>query len=416
NLPISTFGSAPRENSLRIDLYQESGVNIASWADLVQGEVVMMPGAVLQVQLIDKTAGKGPDGKPGTQDIGQVVYMMAVDTYALELAHDAFIDYKNQVAGAHAPDDGAVMIDPESGHFFRFDAGRGDIELISETKNYFTGRPLENSARPAEKARWRLPYTADGATRATKDAIHMAILRNDPIVPYLDLATENVHHAFFRKKAQAQGVLNVAREEARNGRDNEIRAKAGAIGKTINEMSIGTPLGETGTASTEMLSWLATSMLRRPIQLVPVDDSGAAPRLDGSRESSVIARTYDKVDLQHPRQATSRNPEPAILIGVGRQGSYAITHREGSFAPSARIGNEKSVGNLLHAIVRGGYAKPAQYLEESGVLTPDTKAQASVSGLLDKLQQFANVGYLVLQDAMVRKQDGLDPKGPGKAV
>lgn len=416
NLPISNFGSAPRENSLRLDLYQESGVNIASWADLVQGEVIMMPGAVLQVELIDKTAGKGPEGKPGTQDIGQVVYMKAVDTYALELAHDAFIDYKNEVAGAKAPDDGAVMIDPESGHFFRFDAGRGDIELISETKNYFTGRPLENSARPAEKARWRLPYTADGATRATKDAIHMAILRNDPIVPYLDLATENVHHAFFRKKAQVQGLLNLAREEARNGRDNEIRAKAGAIGKTINEMSIGTPLGETGTASTEMLSWLATSMLRRPIQLVPVDDSGVAPTLDARKDSTVIARTYDKVDLLHPRQATSRNPEPAILIGVGRQGYYAITHRDGSFAPSARIGNDKSVGNLLHAIVRGGYAKPAQYVAESGVLTPDTKAQASVSGLLDKLQQFANVGYLVLQDAMVRKQGELDPKGKGTAV
>ena len=74
------------------------------------------------------------------------------------------------------------------------------------------------------------------------------------------------------------------------------------------------------------------------------------------------------------------------------------------------------MGNLLHAIVRGGYAKPAQYVEESGVLTPDTKAQASVNGLLGKLQQFANVGYLVLQDAMVRKQGELDPKGKGKAA
>jgi hypothetical protein len=416
NLPISNFGSAPRENSLRIDLYQESGVNIANWADLVQGEVIMMPGAVLQVELIDKTAGKGPDGKPGSQDIGQVVYMKAVDTYALELAHDAFIDYKNHVAGARAPGDGAVMIEPTSGHFFKFNAGRDDIELISETKNYFTGRSLEDSARPAEKARWRLPYTADGATRATKDAIHMAILRNDPIVPYLDLATENVHHAFFRKKAQVQGVLNRARDEVQNRQENEIRGKAETIGKMIREMSTDTPLGETGASSTEMLSWLATSMLRRPIQLVPVDDSGATPRLDDKKESTVIARTYDKVDLQHPRQATSRNPEPATLIGVGQQGYYAITHRDGSFAPSARIGKEKSVGNLLHAIVRSGYAKPSQYVEESGVLTPDTKAQASVNGLLDKLQQFAGVGYLVLQDALVRKQGELDPNGKGEAA
>ena len=424
NLPISNFGGAPREHSLRIDLYQESGVNIAQWADLVQGEVIMMPGAVLQVELVDKTAGRGPDAKPGSQDIGQVVYMKAVDTYALELAHDAFIDYRNGVADARAPDDGAVMIDPESGHFFKFNAalndGRGDIELISETKNYFTGRLLEDPAKPAEKARWRLPYTADGATRTTKDAIHMAILRNDPIVPYLDLATENVHHAFFRKKAEMQGLLNRVRDEAQTQQKDETRRKAREIGQAIGTMSTRTPLLEQGTSSTEMLAWLATNMLRRPIQLVPVDDSGAAPRLDDKKESTLIARTYDKVDLLHPRQATSRNPEPAILIGLGQKGYYAITHREGSFAPSARIGGEKSVGNLLHAIVHSGYAKPAQYVEESGVLAPDTKAQASVDGLLGRLKQFAGVGYLVLQEAMVRKQGELDvapgPEGKGLAA
>lgn len=417
NLPISNYGSAPRENSLRIVLNQESGVNIAKWADLVQGEVIMMPGAVLQVEHVDPTAGKG--ATKGAQDIGQVVYMKAVDTYALELAHDAFTDYKNGVAGAKAPEDGAVMIDPKSGHFYKFNAEADEIKAVSETKNYFTGAPLENTSSLSEQARWRQPYTGDYATRATKDAIHMAVLRNDPIVPYLDVATENVHHAFFRDKARMGGNLNEVREQAEIGEKNRVRSEARSIGQHIAEMNTGAPVQEQGTSSTEMLAWLATSLLRKPIQLVPVDDSGAAPKLAAKDKSTVINVTYDKVQLQNQKQATSRNPEAAILIGVGEKGYYAVSHRDGSFAADARIGKDKSVGNLLHAVMRGGYATPSQYVEQSGVLTPDTRAQASVDGLLQKMQQFAGTDYLVLQEAMVRKQSELtaaaDPKGKGKA-
>ena len=412
NLPIANYGSAPRENSLRIDMNQESGVNIATWADLVQGEVIMMPGAVMQVELIDKTAGKGPQADPKSQDIGQVVYMKAVDTYALELAHDDFVDYAKNGNAAAKPVDGAVMIDPKSGHFFKFDAAKDGIELISETKNYFTGRQLEDERAPAELARWRLPYTSDGATRATKDAIHMAILRHDPIVPHLDLATENVHHAFFRKKAEMGGRLNEARQAEEAARKDAVRSEARAIAKDIAALDLGTPLREHGTSSTGMLAWLATSVLRKPIQLVPVDDSGAAPRLGDPKGGTVIDRTYDKVDLLHPRQSiTGRNPEPALLIGVGEKGYYAITHDNGRFAPTARIGEDKTVENLLHAVVRSGYAKPSQYVEAAGVMTPDLRAQASVKGLLDTMQQFSQTGYLVLQQALVDKRQALDPKG-----
>jgi hypothetical protein len=135
--------------------------------------------------------------------------------------------------------------------------------------------------------------------------------------------------------------------------------------------------------------------------------------VDNNTPGRLIDRTYDQVQLQHPRQATSRNPDPAILIGVGERGYYAITHHAGSFAPSARVGEDKTVGNLLHAVVRAGYAKPSQYVESAGVLTPDTKAQASVVGLLGKMQQFANTEYHVLQQAMVRKHDELTPRPAG---
>jgi hypothetical protein len=184
-------------------------------------------------------------------------------------------------------------------------------------------------------------------------------------------------------------------------------------------MKLDTPLREQGVASTEMLAWVATSMLRKPIQLVPVDDSGATPKLGDAKDGKVIHQTYDKVDLQHPRQSiTGRNPPPAVLIGVGEKGYYAIAQDQGEFKATARIGEDKSLGNLLHAVVRGGYAKPSQYVEQSGVLTPDTQAQASVDGLLKKMQQFAGTDYLLLQQAMVGKRDELaaaaDPKGKAK--
>jgi hypothetical protein len=400
---------------------QESGVNIATWADLAQGEVIMMPGAVMQVQLVDPTAGKG--AAAGTQDIGQVVYMKAVDTYALELAHDAFKDYKDNGQLDKKPADGAVMIDPKSGHFFKFDAAKDDIAAIPETKNYFTGRPLESvndkGEAGTEQARWRLPYTSDGATRSTKDGIHMAILRNDPIVPYLNLATENVHHAWFSKKAEMAGTFNTERAAKEAAEKAETRGKGQEIAGQIKEMKLDTPLREEGVASTEMLAWVATSMLRKPIQLVPVDDSGATPKLGDAKDGKVINQTYDKVDLQHARQSiTGRNPPPAVLIGVGEKGYYAIAQDQGEFKATARIGEDKSLGNLLHAVVRGGYAKPSQYVEQSGVLTPDTQAQKSVDGLLKKMQQFTGTDYLVLQQAMVSKRDELaaaaDPKGKAK--
>jgi hypothetical protein len=145
---------------------------------------------------------------------------------------------------------------------------------------------------------------------------------------------------------------------------------------------------------------------------VPVDDSGAAPKLGNPKDGTVINQTYDKVDLQHARQSiTGRNPPQALLIGVGERGYYAVKHDGGEFKPQARIGEDKSLGNLLHAVVRAGYAKPSQYVESDGKLTPDARAQASVDGLLDKMKQFVQTEYLVLQQALVKKNDEMDPKG-----
>lgn len=419
NLPIANYGSAPRDHSLRIDMLQESGVNIATWADLVQGEVIMLPGAVMQVEWVDKSAGRSADPTTAPQDIGQVVYMKAVDTYALELAHDAFVDYKNGALDKR-PVDGAVMIDPNSGHFFKYDASKDDIEAVSQTKNYFTGRQLEwvndKGEAATEEARWRKPYTSDGATRATKDAIHMAILRGDPIVPHLDLATENVHHAWFAKKAEMNGTFNQQRADAEAARKGETRSQAQDIASQITRMTLDTPLQDKGTASTEMLAWLTTSMLRRPIQLVPVDDTGATPRLGEVKNGTVINQTYDKVDLQHARQSTTgRNPQAALLVGVGNHGYYAVAHRDGEFNPTARFGEGKTLGNLLHAVVQAGYARPSQYQASEETLTPDARAQASVQGVLDKLKQFSQTEYFVLQQALVNKHRELDAKGKQRA-
>ena len=93
------------------------------------------------------------------------------------------------------------------------------------------------------------------------------------------------------------------------------------------------------------------------------------------------------------------------------QGIVLAGNGPGEFKPAARFGEEKTLGNLLHAVVRAGYASPSQYVESEGTLSPDRRAQASVDGLLDKMKQFTQTDYLVLQQALVKKSDELDPKG-----
>ena len=107
-----------------------------------------------------------------------------------------------------------------------------------------------------------------------------------------------------------------------------------------------------------MLAWLsATTLLRQPIRVVAVDDSGAAPALGDDRAGATINDTYDKVDLQSPRHSISgRHPPPALLMGVGGHGCYAdaIAHADGEFRPAACFGGDKSAGNLLHVLVNAG--------------------------------------------------------------
>jgi hypothetical protein len=433
NQAIAGYGAVPREVSHRLDIVQETAVNISSYTDLVQAEVIMMPGALFSVEHIDPHAGKGaPDGRAlvngrPDQDIGQVVYMRAMDTYQLEAAFDA------HMAGTAATPEGTLMINPESGHFYKYTShpdpggrmldpatgehvdadGTPGLQFVSETKNYFLGRPLEFPANPARQALWRHPYTADFAKRATKDAIHAAILRGDPIVPFLDDATKNVHHEYFRHKGgfydkdtAGTGFANPrAQAEAQALRQTKTAARK--LSTDVGARTLLTTMDKRGEDT--FTAWLAASLLRKPIKMVPIEGH-VVPGLPA--DGLLFDKTYDKVDLT--RDPLSPKPEAPLLIGVGANGYYAMRAEEGKVVATHRIagaGDGRTVGNLLHAIVRAGYADKRQYTERPAATTvvgkptlePDARAKAAVAALHEKLCNFAATDYAVLQEAMVEQ-------------
>lgn len=442
NVPISGYGAVPRDRSQRMDVVQKTGVNIAGHTDLAQAEVILMPGAVFEVKHVDSNAGKlpvedvQPTPMPGAfvqkpvQDIGQVVYMRQVDTYKLEQAFDDYVD-KGKL-----PENGESVVDPDTGQFFKYvanpnqgdslydpkekayyqydpnkigDAGRGGLQFSSETKNYFLGKPLERATNPpSQKALWRHPYTSESAKRATKDAIHAAIVRGDVIVPHLNKAVKNLHHEHFReeggfyeKDATGKFVNSRAQREADAAEGTKSKAEEIAKELMTGDESFSR---EQSDASTKMLAWLTASYLRTPIKLVPV------PGYQGLGPQDVsITETYDKVDLlTHPLKS---KPDPAVVIGVGEDGYYAMTHVDGKFKATHKIegsSSGKSAENFLHAYLRAGPLpeksyRPAEKPEpgQPALLKPDSQANESAQVLYTKLQRFASTDYLVLQQSMV---------------
>lgn len=444
NLPISGFGAVPRDRSQRLDLTEETGVNVSTLSDLAQAEVILMPGAVFSVKHVDANAGKPPRpvGAATPQDIGQVVYMEEEDTYALEKAFDDHLPYLQRGVG-NAPPDRTLMVHPETGQFMRYTKApqpgdklydpasgkfaafdpahpprRGGFKFVSETRNYFLGKPLEFDSAPDQQALWRHPYAGDSAKRSTKDAIHAAILRgaaSDPIVAHLDEAVKNLHHEHFRRK----GGFYETRVNASGDREYvhpRARAEAAATARTKRDAA--TIAGENLAAGrfdqtqsapqTEMLAWSTASMLRTPITLLPVGSGSGLPP-----EGISIHETYDKVDLlAHP---LDRKPDPAVVIGVGADGYYAMRLVGDHFEPTHRVEGAShglTAENFMHAYLRAGPSPKDDYVavpsEEEGeppTYVPSDSAAASGQALFSRLCGFAATKYIVLQEAMVKRHD-----------
>ena len=451
NLPISGYGAAARDRSQRLDLVQETAVNVSNLSDLAQAEAILTPGAMFTVKKIDANAGRPPAASaadPRPQDIGQVVYMAQVDTYQLEKDFDRCRDHLNGHSTTVRPEDNTLVADPDTGQFFRFVAEpqpgdklydpdsktyyphdaksaqkNGGLKFASETKNYFLGRPLEYESNPPEQlALWRHPYTSETAKRATKDAVHAAIVRGgDPILKHLDEAVKNLHHEHFRtkggfyeKRVNAQGVAEFVNPRARAEAEKvaEVKARAGAIAAAqteairLNEIQ--------NPEALEMLAWLAASYLRTPIKLIPVNGhTGLA------RKGMSFHETYDKVDLF--KQALNQKPDPSVLIGVGDDGYYAIRHVDGNFEPTHKV-ERRAAGaspeNFMQAYLLAGPLGKAHYRvapDDPSVFVPDDFASRSGQQLLRKIVDFAATDYIVLQEALVARQRQAQERSPHDA-
>ncbi|HEU4460282.1 MAG TPA: hypothetical protein VFR90_14275 [Methylibium sp.] len=419
------FGALPKDRSQRLVMEQQSAVNITRYTDLVQAEVIAMPGGMFSVRHIDAEPRKQPGDD--SADIGQVVYMQAVDTAALERRHPA---YYGPGENPPALQDGDLAIHPHTGHLYRWDGEAGRLRYEATEKNYFLGRSMERTrqatvadaqrmpgvqpgeALPAsELALWRHPYTADGAKRTTKDAIHAAIVRGDPIVEHLDDAVLNVHHQHFREMGGFE-LSHAAHEEHRAR--GVARAQATQLSREIARLRMDTPLagdgaagdGATGIAHST-LAWLATSLLRRPLQLVPVrppDTPGGAPTIDRD-QATLVAMTYDKVNLAYERPTA---------LGVGPDGFYALKQVDGSLTAQRIEANTAgpTVGNFLHAVVHAGYEDAGSYREVEGGLRPDGSARRGAAKLLEKIQALSATRYHPLEAAMVEeaRRHGWQPR------
>ncbi|MEO6921893.1 MAG: hypothetical protein ABI171_23145 [Collimonas sp.] len=402
------FGAAPKAQNQRLVMRQQTALNISAESDLGQAEVIVLPGALYNIRHVDKSPPK-PQLQPGepqdlAKDIGQVVYMDSIDTGKLEKRYCDFLEGKLTAA-----DDGASMVHPESGHFHTYDAKSRQAVYEAPTKNYFLGRPLESASPSTVHARWRHPYTSDFSPRTTKDAIHAAILRGDPIVAHLDDATKNIHHEHFR-------LLNGYYETPTGIREVEqkavVRKQAAAISAAFPERS-DLILTVVNGMPGEMLAWTAASMLRKPVSMVRV---GPGHEID--MDSRVdINKTYDKVSLF---------AEPAVMIGVGDDGFYAIRSEDGKHTALKMdvSGEGHSAGNLLHVFHRAAYAGDRQYklatvADGSSRLSAGKTEKNTVDQLLSKLKGFAQTSsYMVWEQALVDKFTALggNPAAPADGM
>ena len=393
------YGAAPRENSLRLRIFHKTGVNITPRTDLAQAELIMSPGVLFLIRMIDPNAGKAPPkpGEKAARDIAQVVYQEQRDTYELEKRFDAYLRGEDM---SHL-EDGADMLHPETGFLYKWDAASGvPVDNRAGVRNYFLGPSYEWKG-DEEVARWKFPFTSDKTPRTTKDAVHIAIVEGKPIVDHLDKAVENYHHAFFRQQGgYADSPARQEDEKKRQTLRDHARQVAALLPADVkDELDAVVDIASGGKSKDgshadypgEMLAWIASSFMRQPIQFIDLAGEGKEPKL--------FARTYDRIDLDSERP---------ITVGVGKDGFYGVySSREGKLRASKILAEGKggfTAANLLHAICHDSPYCDLNYKEGSDRhLRPDEEAQESVRALLKEMRKFIAADYALLQEKLVGK-------------
>ncbi len=469
--PISGFGASPRPTIQRMHVLQETFVKIADRAELAQAELIGTPGAVFELVHTDANAGKPANGSEYT-DIGQVVYLKQIDTYKKMQQYDDCLDYM-QKRSQEKPQDGLRVIHPYSGQFFNFlhhlqngealyDPGTEEsyahdvhnprysdvgLKFISATKNYFLGRPLEFS--PSQLALWLYPYTSDSAKRTTGEAINAVLVKAakgnkdaQDMCSFLDDATRNPHHEYFREKGGYYEKIPTANgEQYRFRRANdefEHKGKIKVHAKQIVDGLFGSVqlngTLESADASrhridkkSEMLAWLMVSFLSRPIELVSVDDEpgsmNAASTPNGSSltEEIKITHTFYNLDLMNPTNSLSKKGREPVRIGVGKRGLYAIRHVAGEFRPTHRVEGKdagKTAENFIQSYLRAAQAVGAGYdfkevrpPRHAGgkeplpwpVFSARERLQRDGAKLLQLVHAYARSDFGLLQEAIVKR-------------
>lgn len=409
------FGAAPPERSLLVVARLPTNVNVTHHSDQGQAEIIDMPGTVLELKYLD-TDPPPPTLAPGQHpdlatNIGQVAYMEGVDTARLEQHYIDFLDGKLTLE-----DDGMRMAHPASGHMFRYDARLNAAVYENPTKNYFLGRDLETPEQSTEKARWRHPFTSDHATRAIKDAIHAAILRNDPISEHLDLAVANVSHEHYR---QQLGYYDTGRGQAERALRVANRSLAAHVAADMPRTPDGALAGTRNGLAGELLAWTVASMMRLRVALVPVQPDGTVRM----RDRVDLDKTYDKVGLHR---------QLAMLVGVGEDGYYALRYENGTRRAYkiALDGAGHTAGNLLHVLNRAAYADDGQYRLGGGAgrqVATNGSMRHVVNTWLPNVTAFAGNGtyhvwsegllekYRALTEGEAAPEDGATGKGKGPA-
>ncbi|QGZ42117.1 hypothetical protein IP92_05488 [Pseudoduganella flava] len=399
------YGAAADERSLRIVMNQDTAVNISKYTELMQAETISMPGGIFVVNRVDANppARLNADGTPA-ENLGQVVYMSRVNTYDLE---NNYREWQEARARGETPPlaDGALGIEPASGHFFRYDSKSNDMTFVVASKNYFLGTEVERS--PDQPARWRYPYTSPASPRGMLDFINAALLLDDPIKPYLNDATRNIHHEEDMRRGGYYDDGNAvrARHEAALA---ETRTAAGKAAAQLNALRADTVLtAQEGEACKgHLLAKVAAGALRKPLLMLEVGADGQVVLEHGEpKKLATIDKTWDGVDLRWEKAGPT-------MIGVGPNGFHALGYRDGvlTSVPVKVDGDGATAGNLLHTIMASAYPNPAgsRYTLRNGAVRTVGGAMARLPGmrdevkatsgqLLGKLQDFAGSDYVPLQ-------------------
>jgi hypothetical protein len=404
-------GIYPSTRSQRVVVKQQTAVNIAGLTDLVQAECIMMPGALFRVAEVApvETADGDSEETGKMEHIGQVLYLEQINTHEMERAYLRMRKDPDAASSSGKPGGASQgarsLIDAETGHFMveaSADSSRQvpDFIPVAKVYNYFLGRHMERAdetGNPKKFARWFFPYTSDYSPRATKDAIHAAILQDDPIVPYLDDAIINPHHEEFRRQAKfyetQEGIAWLKKIQ-------DYKASAHAIGTALRNTPLNQPLDE---VDVRMFGWLLNSLLRKPVMFVEVGEDG---KVNAAGRTELLQETYDKVNTSLD---ADRSPNEPVLIGVAKDGFYNIGMRNGEQVVTQMAAHDtgRSLGNLLHAYFRASsFSTPQQYrsgqVQELGaVLTPSRGAKSSVQGIRDALNKLLQVDYIVFEKALV---------------